>query len=256
MNIDELTIDVSPYRNGEVEFRILETGKYYDCQIWIEKGKVECLLGDVPTRNRKEHEQLEKRVIAATLEECPTIIENFDYFVEEGCDGDYDYAIELLLKRNGNVESGSYSNYNRRIQRNINASPKDMFVHESLNKSINEKTDWDKWEEEWNKRQKTEFGKTLIKIDKEMFNMFGEYDEYGIPESPLSYIKMDYFDGDNDLLRIAKRVEYKLENYDMLQEPHIKRLLNKLYKLANNPTATNESISYIRPINKKRRLLY
>lgn len=119
-------------------------------------------------------------------------------------------------------------------------------------RKLHETRDWDKWEEEWNRREKTEFGKTLIKLDKEMFNMFGEYDEYGMPESPLSNIKMDYFDGDNNLLRIAKRVEYKLENYDMIQEPHIKRLLNKLYRLANNPIATNESISYMR----KRRLLY
>lgn len=124
-------------------------------------------------------------------------------------------------------------------------------------RKLHETRDWDKWEEEWNRRERTEFGKTLIKLDKEMFNMFGEYDEYGMPESPLSYIKMDYFDGDNDLLRIAKRVEYKLENYDMIQEPHIKRLLNKLYRLANNPVAaTNESITHIRPIYKKRRLLY
>lgn len=125
-------------------------------------------------------------------------------------------------------------------------------------RKIYETRDWDAWEEEWNRREKTEFGKTLIKLDKEMFNMFGEYDEYGMPESPLSYIKMDYFDGDNDLLRIAKRVEYKLENYDMIQEPHIKRLLNKLYRLANNPAAANESISYMNegrhPINKKRNI--
>jgi hypothetical protein len=255
-NIMDMTIDVEPRRYGEIELRIIETNEWYDCEVWISKGKVECNISDFYTGNESEYEMMQQRVIAATLETCARHIEGFEDFMVDECDGDIDYAIELLLKRNGNVESGSYSNYNRRIQRNIEASSKDMFVHESLKrkhtKKLNEKTDWDAWEEEWNRREKTEFGKTLIKLDKEMFNMFGEYDEYGMPESPLSYIKMDYFDGDNDLLRIAKRVEYKLENYDMLQEPHIKRLLNKLYRLANNPTATNESISYMR----KRRLLY
>lgn len=111
--------------------------------------------------------------------------------------------------------------------------------------SIKESRDWDKWEEEWNRREKTEFGKTLIKLDKEMFKMFGDHDEYGIPETPISYIKMDYFDGDDNLLRIAKRIESIIENYDMLQEPHIKRLINKLYKLAQNNNENkimNESI--------------
>ena len=107
------------------------------------------------------------------------------------------------------------------------------FIDENYN-NINETRDWDKWEEEWKRRENTPFGKTLNKLNKEMFNMFGEYDEYGCPESPLTYIIMDYFDGDNNLLQITKNIESKLENYDMLQEPHIKRLLNKLYKLAKN----------------------
>lgn len=119
-------------------------------------------------------------------------------------------------------------------QRNYYMSKEvDSYLDESYN-NINEKRDWDKWEEEWKRRENTPFGKTLNKLNKEMFNMFGEYDEYGCPESPLTYIIMDYFDGDNNLLQITKNIEYKLENYDMLQEPHIKRLLNKLYKLAKN----------------------
>lgn len=118
-------------------------------------------------------------------------------------------------------------------------------MNNKLNKKYNnikESRDWDKWEEEWNRREKTEFGKTLIKLDKEMFKMFGDHDEYGIPESPISYIKMDYFDGDDNLLRIAKRIESIMRNYDMLQEPHIKRLINKLYKLANDNSNIKENL--------------
>lgn len=186
MDINELTIDVSPYRYGEIELRIYETGKYYDCQIWIEKGVVECLLGDVPTKNREEHEQLEKRVIAAVLEECPTIIENFNDFVEDECDGDYDYAIEILTKRNGNVESGSYSNYNKRIKRNIEASPKDMFAYESLRKKYDKKNHLNEMSiENFNTRIAKDFVRMVLQyIDDEPdvistgeFN-YGEYDNW------------------------------------------------------------------------------
>lgn len=236
LNVEEVTIDVCPYRYGEVEIRIKPLGKWtwFNCPIWIEKGKVDCLLGDVPTKNRKEHEILEKRVIAATLEECPTYIEGFEYFVNEECDGDYNYAIEILTKRNGNVESGSYSNYNKRIKTNIEASPKDTFVHESLNKSVNETRDWDKWEEEWDRRKNSEFGKLLQKLENEMFGMFGEYDEYGINTTPITNTIMAYYDGANNLNKIVSSLEYTFENYDMLHHPHIKRIFNKLYKLAKN----------------------
>lgn len=107
-------------------------------------------------------------------------------------------------------------------------------------KHINETRDYEEWDREWDRRKNSEFGKLLQKLEKEMFEMFGEYDEYGCKTTPITYTVMDYYDGANNLNKIISSLEYTFENYDMLHHPHIKRIFNKLHKLANKPM--NESI--------------
>lgn len=240
-NLIDMTIDVEPLRYGSFDVRIVEIGKHYECDLYIDNGEVECSI-DIPTRDDKEDEAMQKRIITAALEEYPGQIEGFNRFVNIECDGDYDYAIKTLLNRNGLVASGSLSNYNKRVKTNIEASPKDMFVHESLNKSINETRDYDEWDREWDRRKNSEFGKLLQKLEKEMFEMFGEYDEYGCKTTPITYTVMDYYDGAKNLNKIVSSLEYTFENYDMLHHPHIKRIFNKLHKLANDNSSMNESL--------------
>lgn len=240
-NLIDMTIDVEPLRYGSFDVRIVEIGKHYECDLYIDNGEVECSM-DIPTRDDKEDEEMQRRIIAAALEEYPGQIEGFNRFVNIECDGDYEYAIKTLLNRNGLVASGSLSNYNKRIKTNIEASPKDMFVHESLNKSVNETRDWDKWEDEWDRRKNSEFGKLLQKLEKEMFGMFGEYDEYGCNTTPITNTVIAYYDGANNLNKIVSSLEYTFENYDMLHHPHIKRIFNKLHKLANDNSSMNESL--------------
>jgi hypothetical protein len=115
------------------------------------------------------------------------------------------------------------------------------FIDENYN-NINETRDWDKWEEEWDRRKNSEFGKLLQKLEKEMFEMFGEYDEYGCKTTPITYTVMAYYDGAKNLNKIVSSLEYTFENYDMLHHPHIKRIFNKLHKLANDNSSMNESL--------------
>ena len=138
-NLIDMTIDIEPLRYGSFDVRIVEIGKHYECDLYIDNGEVECLMDtDIPTRDDREDKEMQRRIIAAALEEYPGQIEGFNRFVNIECDGDYKYAIKTLLNRNGLVASGSLYNYNKRVKTNIEASPKDMFVHESLNKSMNE----------------------------------------------------------------------------------------------------------------------
>lgn len=132
-NLIDMTIDVEPLRYGTFDVRIVELGKHYECDLYIDNGEVECLT-DIPTRDDKEDEAIQKRIIAAALEEYPGQIEGFNRFVNIDCDGDYEYAIKTLFNRNGLVASGSLSNYNKRVKRNIEASPKDMFTYEGIKK--------------------------------------------------------------------------------------------------------------------------
>lgn len=115
------------------------------------------------------------------------------------------------------------------------------FIDENYN-NINETRDWTKWEEEWDKRKNSEFGKLLQKLENEMFGMFGEYDEYGINTTPITNTIMAYYDGANNLNKIVSSLEYTFENYDMLHHPHIKRIFNKLHKLANANSNIKENL--------------
>lgn len=117
----------------------------------------------------------------------------------------------------------------------------DSYLDENYN-NINETRDWDKWEEEWDKRKNSEFGKLLQKLENEMFEMFGEYDEYGINTTPITNTIMAYYDGANNLNKIVSSLEYTFENYDMLHHPHIKRIFNKLHKLANANSNIKENL--------------
>lgn len=137
-NLIDMTIDVEPLRYGTFDVRIVEIGKHYECDLYIDNGQVECLT-DIPTRDDKEDEAMQKRIIAAALEEYPGQIEGFNRFVNIECDGDYEYAMKTLLNRNGLVASGSLSNYNKRVKTNIEASPKDMFTYEGITKKYDKK---------------------------------------------------------------------------------------------------------------------
>ena len=109
-------------------------------------------------------------------------------------------------------------------------------------KHINETRDYEEWDREWDRRKNSEFGKLLQKLEKEMFEMFGEYDEYGCNTTPITNTVMAYYDGANNLNKIVSSLEYTFENYDMLHHPHIKRIFNKLHKLANDNSSMNESL--------------
>lgn len=138
-NLIDMTIDIEPLRySGTFDVRIVEIGKHYECDLYIDNGEVECSI-DIPTRDDKEDEAMQKRIIAAALEEYPRHIEGFNRFVNIECDGDYECAIKTLLNSNGLVASGSLSNYNKRVKRNIEASPKDMFTYESITKKYGKK---------------------------------------------------------------------------------------------------------------------
>lgn len=137
-NLIDMTIDVEPLRYGTFDVRIVEIGKHYECDLYIDNDEVECSI-DIPTRDDKEDEAMQKRIIAAALEEYPGQIEGFNRFVNIECDGDYEYAMKTLLNRNGLVASGSLSNYNKRVKRNIEASPKDMFTYEGITKKYGKK---------------------------------------------------------------------------------------------------------------------
>lgn len=100
--------------------------------------------------------------------------------------------------------------------------------------AVYENKDWDAWEKEWDRRKNTEFGKLLDKLNEIVFDWFGEYDEYGFKSTPISEIILDYFDGENDLEGLINDIKRVLENYDMMQEDDIRKIINRLNRIAGN----------------------
>lgn len=100
--------------------------------------------------------------------------------------------------------------------------------------AVYENKDWDAWEKEWDRRKNTEFGKLLNKLNEIVFDWFGEYDEYGFKSTPISEIILDYFDGENDLEGLINDIKRVLENYDMMQEDDIRKIINRLNRIAGN----------------------
>lgn len=88
----------------------------------------------------------------------------------------------------------------------------------------------------WDERDNSEFGKIIRKLDTIMKDMFVDTDEYGFKVSPISHYVTAYaLDGNEQYT--AKRIYATLENYDMLQEPNVKRLVNKMLKIAQGQSA-------------------
>ena len=94
--------------------------------------------------------------------------------------------------------------------------------------------DWDAWEKEWDRRKNTEFGKLLTKLNDIVFDWLGEYDDYGFKSTPISEIILDYFDGENNLIGLVNHIKRVLENYDMMQEDNIRKIINRLNRIAGS----------------------
>lgn len=95
--------------------------------------------------------------------------------------------------------------------------------------------DWDAWDKEWDRRKNTEFGKLLTKLNDVVFDWFGEdYDDYGFKSTPISEIILDYFDGENNLIGLVNYIKRVLENYDMLQDDDVRKIINKLNRIARS----------------------
>lgn len=106
--------------------------------------------------------------------------------------------------------------------------------------AVYENKDWDAWEKEWDRRKDTEFGKLLTELNEIVFDWFGEYNEYGFKSTPISEIILDYFDGENDLEGLINDIKRTLENYDMMQEHDIKRIVNRLNRIARSNKDNND----------------
>ena len=94
--------------------------------------------------------------------------------------------------------------------------------------------DWDAWEKEWDRRKNTEFGKLLTELNDIVFDWLGEYDDYGFKSTPISEIILDYFDGENNLIGLVNSIKRVLENYDMMQEDDIRKIINRLNRIAGS----------------------
>jgi hypothetical protein len=94
--------------------------------------------------------------------------------------------------------------------------------------------DWDAWEKEWDRRKNTEFGKLLTELNDIVFDWFGEYDDYGFKSTPISEIMLEYFDGENNLIGLVNHIKRVLENYDMMQEDDVRKIINRLNRIAGN----------------------
>ena len=106
--------------------------------------------------------------------------------------------------------------------------------------AVYENKDWDAWEKEWDRRKNTEFGKLLNKLNEIVFDWFGEYDEYGFKSTPISEIILDYFDGENDLEGLINDIKRTLENYDMMQEDDVRKIINRLNRIARSNKDNND----------------
>ena len=85
----------------------------------------------------------------------------------------------------------------------------------------------------WRQRDESEFGQIISKLDEMMKEIFSEPDEYGFQSSPISgYVTAYALDGNEKYT--SKMIYDILENYDMLQEPKVKRLVNKMLKIAKS----------------------
>lgn len=98
----------------------------------------------------------------------------------------------------------------------------------------NKEIDWDAWDKEWDRRKNTEFGKLLTKLNEIVFDWFGEYDDYGFKSTPISEIMLDYFDGENNLIGLVNHIKKVLENYDMMQEDDVRKIINRLNRIAES----------------------
>ena len=106
--------------------------------------------------------------------------------------------------------------------------------------TVYENKDWDAWEKEWDRRKNTEFGKLLNKLNEIVFDWFGEYNEYGFKSTPISEIILDYFDGENDLEGLINDIKRTLENYDMMQEDDVRKIINRLNRIARSNKDNND----------------
>lgn len=100
--------------------------------------------------------------------------------------------------------------------------------------AVYENKDWDAWEKEWDRRKNTEFGKLLDKLNEIVFDYFGEYDDYGLKSTPISEIILEYFDGENNLTGLVNHIKRILENYDMMQEDDVRKIINRLNRIARS----------------------
>lgn len=98
----------------------------------------------------------------------------------------------------------------------------------------NKEIDWDAWDKEWDRRKNTEFGKLLTKLNEIVFDWFGEYDDYGFKSTPISEIMLEYFDGENNLIGLVNHIKRVLKNYDMMQEDDVRKIINRLNKIAGS----------------------
>ena len=100
--------------------------------------------------------------------------------------------------------------------------------------AVYENKDWDAWEKEWDRRKNTEFGKLLTELNDIVFDWFGEYDDYGFKSTPISEMILDYFDGENNLIGLVNHIKRVLENYDMMQEDDVRKIINRLNRIARS----------------------
>lgn len=83
----------------------------------------------------------------------------------------------------------------------------------------------------WDERDNSPFGRVISQLDEIMKETFSEANEYGFQESPISrYVTMYSLDGHKEYT--AKAIYEVLENYDMLHNTPIKRLVKKMIKLS------------------------
>lgn len=94
--------------------------------------------------------------------------------------------------------------------------------------------DWDAWEKEWDRRKNTEFGKLLTELNDIVFDWLGEYDDHGFKSTPISEIMLEYFDGENDLIGLVNHIKRVLENYDMMQDDDVRKIINRLNRIARS----------------------
>ena len=94
--------------------------------------------------------------------------------------------------------------------------------------------DWAAWEKEWDRRKTTEFGKLLAKLNDIVFDWLGEYDDHGFKSTPISEMILDYFDGENNLIGLVNHIKRVLENYDMMQEDNVRKIINRLNRIARS----------------------